>query len=328
MKTPDGRLRTRTYLLLVLLISAGLAACGILAGSTMVELAMNLFGTDAAGVLGSGSTPWLLISLGLGLVGFGMRYRKKNFPRHVGAGDGQRPHRILPGFPGRDDLRGRDRVAGRGVIPFRVHATLHPRLGDGDKERTSKEEESAMKTPERTFRNVRYLLLTLTISAALAACGGGGGGSTGSTSPGVAGPATVDISIAAADVTGSEAPAVAVSGSDTVPSTDPGYLWPEQVTQPDPRIAHVYMEVVKVSLMPAGETFDGGDMNGEMQNGNSPDPAAPPDKPHFITLVPDHPIPIDLLTLKNGKKVRPVPQQVRPGSWRAPTTRSACITRT
>jgi len=60
--------------------------------------------------------------------------------------------------------------------------------------------------------------------------------------------------------------------------------WPEQVTQPDPRIAHVYMEVVKVSLMPAGETFDGGDMNGEMQNGNSPDPAAPPDKPHSSRL--------------------------------------------
>jgi len=158
-----------------------------------------------------------------------------------------------------------------------------------------------MRITERTFRKVRCLLLTLTISTALAACGSGGG-STSSTSPGVAGPATVDISIAAADVTGSEAPTVAVSGSDTVPSTDPGYLWPEQVTQPDPRIAHVYMEVVKVSLMPAGETFDGGDMNGEMQNGNSPDPAAPPDKPHFITLVPDHPIPIDLLTLKKGRK--------------------------
>jgi hypothetical protein len=62
------------------------------------------------------------------------------------------------------------------------------------------------------------------------------------------------------------------------------------------------MEVVKISLMPAEEPFDGGDMNGEMQNGNSPDPAPSPDKPHFITLVPDHPIPIDLLNLKNGRK--------------------------
>ena len=120
-----------------------------------------------------------------------------------------------------------------------------------------------------------------------------------STSPGVSGPATLDISISAADVTGPSAPAVAVSGSDTVPSTDPGYLWPEQV---DPSIASVRMEVVKISLMPAEETFDGGDMNGEMQNGNTPDPAPPPDKPRFITLVPDHPIPIDLLNLKNGRK--------------------------
>jgi hypothetical protein len=109
MKTPDGRLRTRTYLLLVLLISAGLAAFGILTGSTMVVLAMNLFGTDATGVLGSGSTPWLLISLGLGLVGLGMRCRKKIFPRHVGAGDGQRFHRIRPELSRRNDVCTLDR---------------------------------------------------------------------------------------------------------------------------------------------------------------------------------------------------------------------------
>src|SRR5665647_623945 len=122
----------------------------------MEEGNMNLIGTGAAGVLGSGSTPWLLISLGLGLVVLGMWCRKKFFPRHVGAGDGQRPHRILPGFPRRDDLRGNDRVAGRGVIPFRAHATLQPRLGDGEKERASKEEEDAMRTPERTFRKVTH----------------------------------------------------------------------------------------------------------------------------------------------------------------------------
>ena len=156
-----------------------------------------------------------------------------------------------------------------------------------------------MKTPAGMFRTAGYLLIVLLISAALAACGGGGGSTSSSTSPGVSGPATLDISIAAADATGPTAPAVTVSGSDVVPSTDPVYLWPEQV---DPSIASVRMEVVKISLMPAEETFDGGDMNGEMQNGNSPDPAAPPDKPHFITLVPDHPIPIDLLNLKNGRK--------------------------
>jgi hypothetical protein len=238
MKTPDGRLRTRTYLLLVLLISACLAACGILAGSTMVELAMNLFGTNAAGVLGSGSTPWLLISLGLGLVGLGMRCRKKIFPRHVGAGDGQRPHRILPGFPRRDDLRGRDRVAGRGVIPFRGHATLQPRLGDGDKESTSKEEESAMRTPERTFRKVTYLLLALMISAALAACGGGGGGTT---SPGASGPAAVGVSIASAP----SFPAgttFATSTSSPTTAAPPGN---------SPTFEHLFVTVTKLALIPS-----------------------------------------------------------------------------
>ena len=159
-----------------------------------------------------------------------------------------------------------------------------------------------MRTSERTFRKARYLLLTLTISAALAACGSGGG-STSSTSPGVAGPATVDISIAAADVTGSSAPSVTVSGSNSVPSTDPGYLWPEQVTQLDPRIKHVYMEVVKVSLMPSDEAFGSEDMDGDIQAGSSPGPASPPDKPNFLTVEPEPPVWIDLIKLENGKKL-------------------------
>ena len=146
------------------------------------------------------------------------------------------------------------------------------------------------------------ILVAVTAFALILTGCGGGGGTSSSNSPGASGPATVELSIAAADVTGSAAPAVALSGSETVPSTDPRYMWPEQV---DPRIAHVYMDVVKVSLMPAKETFapDGGDMEGVMQNGNSPDPASPPDMPHFITLVPEAPIPIDLLNLENGKKL-------------------------
>jgi hypothetical protein len=257
IKTPDGRLRTRTYLLLVLLISAGLAACGILTGNTMAVWAMNLFGTGAAGVLGSGSTPWLLISLGLGLVVLGMWCRKKIFPRHVGAGDGQRPHRILPGYPRRDDLRGKDRVAGRGVIPFRARATLQPRLGDGEKERTSKEEESAMRTPERTFRKGTYLLLTMTISAALAACGSGGG-STGSTSPGVSGPATVSVSVASAP----DYPAGTMFASST--------LSPATAAPPanSPTFDNVIVTVTKLALIPStGPEFP--DANGESEMPNS-----------------------------------------------------------
>ena len=160
-----------------------------------------------------------------------------------------------------------------------------------------------MKTPAGTLRTMACMLFTLLISAALAACGGSGGGSTGSTSSGVAGPATVDISIAAAGVTGSAAPAVTVSGSDTVPSTDPGYLWPEQLTQLDPRIKHVYMEVVKVSLMPSEEAFGSGDMDGDIQAGSSPGPASLPDKPNFLTVEPESPVWIDLVKLENGKKL-------------------------
>jgi len=157
-----------------------------------------------------------------------------------------------------------------------------------------------MKAPAGTLRTMAYMLFVLLISAALAACGGGGGSTSSATSPAVSGPATLDVSIAAADVTGSAAPPVLVGGSATVPSADSGYLWPNQVT---PGIAHVYMEIVKVSLMPTGEAFDSGDMVGEMQNGNSPDPAAPPDKPGFITSVVKPPICIDLLRLENGRKL-------------------------
>jgi hypothetical protein len=146
--------------------------------------------------------------------------------------------------------------------------------------------------------------LVIALSIALAACGGGGGGaaSSGST-PALLGPAAVDVSISAAGATGSAAPPVTVAGSGTVPSADPAYLWPEEVTQVDPRIAHVYMEVVKVSLMPSGEAFESGDMEGDIQAGDSPGPALPPDKPHFVTIVPDSPVCIDLLKLENGKKL-------------------------
>ncbi len=163
-------------------------------------------------------------------------------------------------------------------------------------------EDGTMRTSNRMLRKLVALPVVAAMAFALGACGGGGGGTTGSASPGTAGPATVDISIAAAEATGSAAPAVAVSGPDTVPSTDPDYLWPEQVTQPDPRITHVYMDVVKISLLPAAETFEGGDMDGEMQTGNSPYPPCPPDKPHFITIVPEDPIRIDLLNLGSKKK--------------------------
>ena len=52
---------------------------GIMTGGTLVALATNIFGADAPGALGPGLTAGLLISLGLGLVGLGIRGRKKIF---------------------------------------------------------------------------------------------------------------------------------------------------------------------------------------------------------------------------------------------------------
>lgn len=52
---------------------------GILTGGAMVPLATNSFQADAAGVMGSGSTPGIWILLGLGLVWLGIRGRKYTF---------------------------------------------------------------------------------------------------------------------------------------------------------------------------------------------------------------------------------------------------------
>jgi hypothetical protein len=52
---------------------------GILTGSTMLALATNSFGANAAGVMGSGSTAGMLMLLGLGLVGLGIRGRRRIF---------------------------------------------------------------------------------------------------------------------------------------------------------------------------------------------------------------------------------------------------------
>ena len=51
----------------------------ILTGSTTFVLATNLFGADADGIMGPGSTAGVLMLLGLGLVGLGIWGRKKIF---------------------------------------------------------------------------------------------------------------------------------------------------------------------------------------------------------------------------------------------------------
>ena len=260
---------------------------------------MNLFGTGAAGVLGSGSTPWLLISLGLGLVVLGMWYRKKIFPRRFGAGDGQRPRRILPGFPRRDDLRGKDRVAGRGVIPFRARATLQPRLSDDEKEKTLNEEESAMRTPERTTRKVTHLLLALTISAALAACGGGGGGSA--TSPGTSGPVPVNVTLGGTDVAPpvSEipvnllAPAILAPADAAVPAMKPSRE----------SFEHVYVYMTGVAFIPV-ETMPASDLRPPLDDGEVLYEGPEVDfRPKFVVHTFPRPVGFDLLNPPTGREI-------------------------
>ena len=259
---------------------------------------MNLFGTGAAGVLGSGFTPWLLISLGLGLVVLGVWGLKKIFPRHVGAGDGQRPHRILPGFPRRDDLRGKDRVAGRGVIPFRAHATLQSRLGDGEKERTSKEEERVMRTPERTVRKVTHLLLALTISAGLAACGGGGGSAT---SPGTSGPVSMNVTLGGADV----APPVSEIPANLLA---PAILSPADAAVPAMKpsrdsFEHVYVYMTGVAFIPV-ETMPASDLRPPLEDGEVLYEGTEVDfSPKFVVHTFSRPVRFDLLNPPTGREI-------------------------
>jgi hypothetical protein len=158
---------------------------------------------------------------------------------------------------------------------------------------------------ECTWRS-GVLAVVMAVSLALAGCGGGGSGapsSSGGIAPGaLAGPSTVEISLNADSATGSTAASVSVAGS-TIPSTDPSFLWPDEIQDPRPRIAHVYMEVVKVSLMPAEELFGNEDMDGDMIDANPPEPAFSADQPRFVTIIPDSPIRIDLLDRENGKRL-------------------------
>jgi len=128
-----------------------------------------------------------------------------------------------------------------------------------------------------------------------AGCGGGGSGTNSGSSGTSVGPAVVDISFVANTENGTPASSMSMSVAD--PSYKPASDFGD--------IEHVYMEVVKVSLIPAEEVeSDGEDMEGEMRDnvgtGNSP---WPPEKHGFVTLVPDSPKVIDLVKLGRGKRL-------------------------
>lgn len=131
----------------------------------------------------------------------------------------------------------------------------------------------------------------------VAGCGGGGGG--GGTSSGSlgtpVGPAAVDISLVGDTENGTSPSSASMSVAD--PSYKPVSDFGE--------IEHVYMEIVRISLIPAEEMeFDGEDMEGEMNDNTGTDNSPwPPEKEGFVTLVPDSPITIDLLKLGRGKRL-------------------------
>jgi hypothetical protein len=85
-----------------------------------------------------------------------------------------------------------------------------------------------------------------------------------------------------------------------MPAPDPLYRWAGEIRELGPRIAHVYLEVVKVSLIPSEEAFEGEGTEGDIDDGNPPCEEIPPDRPRFVSVVPKPPVLVDLLGLEDG----------------------------
>jgi hypothetical protein len=157
----------------------------------------------------------------------------------------------------------------------------------------------------RALRESLFFAAWITLALVFAGCGGGGGaGMTadpGGTVGAPAGPAAVDLTISASTVSTSMAAPVSAAPGSAAPASDRDYFWAREIRDLGPTIEHVYMEVVKVSLMPAEETFESGDMDGDLTDVTPADPAFFPGKPRFVTIVPDRPVRIDLLHLEDGE---------------------------
>ena len=139
----------------------------------------------------------------------------------------------------------------------------------------------------------RALIVFLILFAA--GCSGGGSGTTKGSLGTPVGPAAVDIAFIANTETGT-------SGSSmSMAVADPAYKQVSDFLD----IKHIYMEIVKVSLLPAEETgFDGADVEGEMGENDRDDTHLwPPEKPGFVTLMPSSPTRIDLINLEKGKQL-------------------------
>lgn len=151
---------------------------------------------------------------------------------------------------------------------------------------------------KRNMFGISWRFLAMAFAAVLVAgCGGGGS----SSSSGIAGPAAVSVSIGTSSVTGAQAAPVALSMAAMVPSNDPDYKWPDAISEPSPQIAHVYMDIVRVSLLPSNEPAGSGDMDGGMNGSNASDSEDATGSARFITVTPDSPVRIDLMEEDGGK---------------------------
>ena len=158
-----------------------------------------------------------------------------------------------------------------------------------------------MRTPERTIRKVTHLLLALTISAGLAACGGGGGGSTSSTSPGVSGPVSMNVTLGGADVAPpvSEIPLNLLAPADLAPAdaAAPG-MKPSRDS-----FDHVYVYMTGVAFIPV-ETMPPSDLRPPLEDGEVLYEGPEVDfSPKFVVHTFPRPVRFDLLNPPTGREI-------------------------
>jgi len=147
-----------------------------------------------------------------------------------------------------------------------------------------------MRTPERTFRKITYLLLALTISAALAACGGGGGSST---SSGTSGPVTVSVSVAST-------PSYPAGTTFAITTASPtGTSAPSVITPP---FAHVWVRVNRIALIPV-DSIPFMERNKPHQDGELEEEDTAESNNGFVTETLNPPKTIDLLDPPSGAKI-------------------------
>jgi len=149
-----------------------------------------------------------------------------------------------------------------------------------------------MRATKGFFKTMAYVGIIAAAAFALSACGGGGGGATGSsTTPGIAGPATVSIAVGSA----ADYPA----GTTFAPST----LSPEDAAPANsPTFDNVFVWVTKVALIP-GSGAEYPDPNGEMEQTNSGAENGKSGAQGFVTIPLDEPVRIDLLHPPSGDNV-------------------------